>query len=216
MSIRLLLAEDHAMFRELLARQLEEEPHMRVVAQVDNGRDAIESARELSPDVALMDIDMPGLNGVEATGQILQENPRIKVIGVSVHSDRSTIMRMFSAGAVGYLPKKCALEELIQAIKTVAANKVYVSPSVARVVVEHFVSHHPVKEAMQIKALSRREREVLQSIAEGRSTKEIAFDLKVSVKTVESHRKNIMDKLQLYSVAELTKFAVREGLTSLD
>ncbi len=216
MNVRLLLAEDHVMLRDLLAQRLEVEPGLEVVAEVDNGRDAVRLVEQKRPTVALMDIDMPDLNGIEATRQIVKRFPSVKVICLSQHSDRRSVMQMFSAGASGYIPKKCALDELVQAIKTVADNKVHVSPLIADMVIGHFISQAPADEQPIITALSPREREVLQLIAEGSNTKEIAFKINVSVKTVESHRKNIMSKLGIFSVAELTKFAVREGLTTLD
>ncbi|HSR53168.1 MAG TPA: response regulator transcription factor [Acidobacteriota bacterium] len=216
MNLRLLVAEDHAMFRELLIRQLQSIDTFDVIGQAGNGREAVEEALSRAPDIVLMDVDMPDMNGIAATRRLQRENPSIKVINVSVHSDERTMVRCFEAGAVGYLPKKCALEDLIEAIRTVAKGQVYVSPSVAGVLIEHLLNRPDEKKSTSsIRALSEREQEVLQLIAEGQNTKEIAFKLNVSVKTIESHRKNIMDKLDLRSVAELTKFAVREGLTAL-
>ena len=192
---------------------------MQVVAEANDGRSAVQLAQELQPDVVVMDVGMPGLNGIEATRQITNREPEAKVVALSMHSDRRFMGEMLKAGAKGYLLKDGAFEELATAIRSVVANKVYLSPRIADVVVDDYVRRTPGQAAGDTSAFAKltpREREVLQLMAEGRATKEIAMDLKVSIKTVETHRRQIMEKLQIHSVAELTKYAIREGLTSLD
>jgi len=169
----------------------------------------------MSPDVVIMDIAMPDMNGIEATRQILVDRPAVKVIALSMHSDRHFVSEMLKAGATGYLVKQCAVDELLIAIKTVMKNQTYLSPCISGVVVEHFVRNKPKSKATVFSRLTDREREVLQLMAEGKTSKEMASQLNLSVKTVESHRMNIMDKLNIHTVAELTKYAIREGLTSL-
>ena len=192
---------------------------MEVVAEANDGRSAVQLAQELQPDVVVMDVGMPGLNGIEATRQITNREPDAKVVALSMHSDRRFMGEMLKAGAKGYLLKDGAFEELATAIRSVVANKVYLSPRIADVVVDDYVRRTPGQNGSDTSAFAKltpREREVLQLMAEGRATKEIAMDLKVSIKTVETHRRQIMEKLQIHSVAELTKYAIREGLTSLD
>jgi len=216
MTIKVILADDHQIVRHGLRSLLEAEPDMKVVAEADNGREALRMARELSPQIIIMDISMPDLNGIEATRQILTESPKIKVIALSMHSDSLFILNMLKAGASGYLLKDCALEELVKAIRTVVANKTYLSPGVSDIVIKDFVSSWSDHGASAFSLLTAREREVLQLMAEGKSTAQIADALCVSVKTVEAHRKQIMNKSGIYSVAELTKYAIRQGLTSLE
>ncbi|MBN1845741.1 MAG: response regulator transcription factor [Sedimentisphaerales bacterium] len=216
MNLRILLADDHAIIRDGLRALISKQEGMEVVADTDNGRRAVELVRQLNPNFIVMDVSMPDLNGVEATRQILSYDPRIKVIALSMHSDRRFVMEMLKAGASGYLLKDCAFEELIQAIKTVSEKHIYLSPGITDIVVEDVVnlSQHPGGTVFEI--LTAREREVLQLLTEGKTTKQIAAECHVSVKTVETHRQHIMEKLGIHSVAELTKYAIREGLTSLD
>jgi len=215
MSIRILLADDHRIMRQGLRALIEAEAGMEVVAEADNGRVAVHLAEELKPDIVVMDVAMPDLNGIEATGRIVKGGG-VKVIGLSVHADRQFVTRMLEAGASGYLLKDCAFEELATAIRTVTANKTYLSPQVAGVVVSSYLRSARTGPASHAEALTAREREVLQLIAEGKTTKELARRLSVSVKTAETHRRNIMAKLKVHSIAQLTKYALREGLTSLD
>jgi len=195
---------------------LQQNEDMEVVAEAADGRRAVELAHELSPDVIVMDVGMPGLNGIEATRQITQREPDTKVVALSMHSDRRFMGEMLKAGAKGYLLKDGAFEELSGAIRSVVQDKVYLSPKIADVVVDDYVRRQHNPEPSAFAKLTPREREVLQLMAEGRATKEIALDLRVSIKTVETHRRQIMEKLNIYSVAELTKYAIREGLTSLE
>ncbi len=217
MTIKIVLADDHQIVRHGLRNLLETELDMKVVAEADNGRAVLRPVKELSPDVVIMDIAMPGLNGIEATRQILAECPGVKVIALSMHSDSLFVLNMLKAGASGYLLKDCALEELIKAIRTVVDQKTYLSPGISDVVIKDFVSGWSNAAAPgAFSVLTAREREVLQLMAEGKSTNQIADCLCVSVKTVETHRKQIMNKSGIHSVAELTKYAIRQGLTSLD
>ena len=216
MGIRILLADDHKIMREGLCSLLEKEDDMEIVGQAEDGRRAILLAGELQPDVVVMDVAMPGQSGVEATRRILEESSNVRVIALSMHADRPYVARMLEAGASGYLLKDCAFEELIAAIRTVVAHGTYLSPKIAGLVVRGYVGRLTADAVPARTELTRREREVLKRMAGGQSTKEIAFALKVSVKTIETHRRNIMNKLQIHSVAELTKYAIREGLTSLD
>lgn len=216
-TITILLAEDHKIVREGLRNLIQKEhPAMQVVAEADNGRAAVQLAKKLRPRVVLMDIAMPGLNGIDATRQIVAKHPDVKVVALSMHSDRHYIAEMFKAGAMGYLLKDCAFEELIQAIHSVVAKRAYLSSQLADTMIKDYVQLLPGKKPSVFSALSFREREVLQLLAEGKSTSEIATSLHVSGKTVETFRRKIMAKLDIHSVAELTKFAIRNGLTSLD
>jgi two-component system response regulator NreC len=215
MGITILLADDHRLLREGLRSLLEEQPDMTVVGEAENGKSAVESAANLMPDIIIMDISMPGLNGIDATQQILSNCPQSKVIALSMHTERRTVVGMINAGASGYLLKDCAFEEVVLAVRAVAANGTYLSPKIAEIVVKDYVHRIPKDDLSSLSGLSVREREVLQLLAEGRKTKEIAGILRVSVKTAESYRQRIMDKLNIHSIAELTKLAIREGLTSL-
>lgn len=214
MSIRVILADDHTIVRHGLSKLLQQEEDMEVIAQAENGYLTVELTKELSPDMVIMDIGMPDLNGIEATRQIIHDFPNVKVIGLSMHSGSKFVIEMLKAGASGYLLKDCALEELTVAIKTVAAGKTYLSPSITDVVVEKYVRHSKEKEHSAFSLLSQREREVLQLMAEGKTTKQIGLHLHISPKTVEGHRLRLMAKLNMDSVAKLTKYAVQEGLTS--
>lgn len=216
MKIRALLVEDHQLVRECLRAALEEEDDIEVVAEAENGRDAVRLAREHRPQVVVMDVVMPDLNGIEATRQVLAQTPAAKVLALSMHSDRRFVAGMLSAGAMGYVLKNCAFEELADAIRSVAADRTYLSPGIAGIVVEDYVHQLAEEEPDPAAALTAREREVAQLLAEGKSTKEAAAVLHVSAKTIESHRRQIMHKLDIQGIAELTKYAIRAGLTSLE
>ena len=214
--IRIILADDHQIVRQGLRILLEAETDMKVVAEADNGRKVLKLAQELLPDVIIMDLSMPELNGIEATRQILSGAPEVKVIALSMHSDSLFVLNMIKSGASGYLLKDCALEELVKAIRAVVDDKTYLSPGVSDIVIRDFVTGWQTTNSSAFSVLSPREREVLQLMAEGRTTNQIADGLCVSVKTVEAHRKQVMTKLGIHSVAELTKYAIRQGLTSLE
>ncbi|MEW6002608.1 MAG: response regulator transcription factor [Nitrospirota bacterium] len=214
MTIKVMLADDHKIVREGLRKLLEKYPDIQVIAEAEDGRKAMQFCKELLPDVLIMDIAMPGLNGIEATRQIVAENQGIKVIALSMHSDRRFVMEMLKAGALGYLLKDCAFEEMVQAIRSVTRNRTYLSPMLTDTVIKDYVRLFSKNEFSVFSILTPREREVLQLLSEGKTTRQIAIDLKVSVKTVETYRQRIMDKLGIYSIAGLTKYAIREGLTS--
>jgi len=216
MGIRIILADDHKITRQGLRSLLEAIADMEVVAEAENGRGAVELAKQFSPDVIIMDVSMPDLNGVEATRQILADNPAVRVVALSMHSDTLFVSEMLKSGAGGYLLKDCAFEELEQAIRTVMQGKSYLSPSISGVVVEDYLHRLGREEVSALQVLTDREREVLQLMAEGQSTKQIALKLHISAKTVETHRRQIMNKLDLHTVAELTKYAIRKGLTALE
>jgi DNA-binding NarL/FixJ family response regulator len=215
MQLRILMADDHDVVRTGIRTVLERQANVEVVGEASDGRSAARLADELSPDLVLMDIGMPDLNGVEATRQIAGEDRRVKVIALSMHLERRVVTDVLRAGASGYVLKDAVVTELSRAIGAVMAGRVYLSPRVADLLVEDYVRRLPNEPEGQLDRLTSKEREVLQLLAEGKSTKEIAADLFLSPKTVESHRGSIMAKLDLHSVAELTKYAVREGLTSL-
>jgi two-component system response regulator NreC len=215
-AIRIIVADDHQIVRQGLRLLLEAEPDMEVIAEADNGRKVLKRAQELLPDVIIMDLSMPELNGIEATRQILSEVPETKVVALSMHSDSLFVLNMIKAGASGYLLKDCALEELIKAIRTVVSRKTYLSPGISDILIRDFVTGWQTTSSSAFSVLSTREREVLQLMAEGKTTNQIADGLCVSVKTVEAHRKQVMTKLGIHSVAELTKYAIRQGLTSLE
>ena len=214
--IKIILADDHQIVRHGLRSLLAAEPDMEVVGEADNGRAVVRLVQEKSPQVVIMDISMPDLNGIEATRQIMSDAPGIKVIALSMHSDSLFVLNMFKAGASGYLLKDCALEELVKAVRTVLNRKIYLSPGISDIVIKDFVISWTPQESSAYSILTTREREVLQLMAEGRNTNQIAESLCVSVKTVEAHRKQLMNKLDIHSVAELTKYAIRQGLTSLE
>jgi DNA-binding NarL/FixJ family response regulator len=215
MGIRIILADDHKIVRDGLRSLIEKEDDMEVVAEAEDGRTAVQLSAKLSPHLVLMDIAMPVLNGIEATRQIIAAAPQCKVIALSMHADKRYIMEMLKAGASGYLLKDSAFEELACAIRTALNNKTYLSPPVSEVVIGDYVQQLNKSDGSVFSVLSAREREVLQLLAEGSSTAQIADRLHLSVKTVETYRQHIMEKLNIRSVAELTKYAIREGLTSL-
>jgi len=209
-----LLADDHQLMRQGLRSMLDEQEGLHVIGEADDGRTAVRLVKELRPDLVIMDVTMPDLNGIDATRQIRAENPRVKVIALSMHAERQFVMEMLGAGASGYLPKDCPVDELLTAITAVMRGDTFLSPKVTGLLVKEVVGGVPEAGAF-CGTLSPREREVLQLVAEGKSSKEIALMLHLSSKTVEGHRRQIMDKLKLYSVAELTRYAIREGVTSL-
>ena len=213
--IRVLLAEDHTIVRKGLRSLLDDEAGIEIVGEAEDGQQAIELVQRLLPDVVLMDITMPVLNGLEATRQIKKLFPQVKVVVLTVHSTEEYIFQILRAGASGYVVKQAAVSELVQAIQTVRRGDSFLSPSISRQVVEEYGRR---AEAMEDKydKLTDREREVLQLIAEGRTNREIAQLLHVTVKTVEAHRAHLMDKLSLHSTADLTRYALRKGMIGPD
>lgn len=215
MSIRILLADDHKIMREGLKALLDDAPDIEIVGLAANGREAVQRAAELRPDVVVMDLNMPEMDGIEATRQLLVADPAARVLILSMVIDRDCVLECLKAGAKGYLVKDCAAEELQNAIHALAAGESFLCTKIAQVVISDYVHRSKEEAVVTETVLSRREQEILRMISDGRNTKEIAFTFECSVKTIEVHRMNIMKKLDLYSVAELTKYALREGLTSI-
>ncbi len=216
MGIRIIIADDHRIVRQGLKVLLEREPGLQVVAEAETGRRTVTLVREFLPHIVIMDVEMPEMNGIEASRQILSEFPHIKIIVLSMHSDRRFIMNMLKTGAHGYLFKDCAFEELVQAIRLAMANRTYLSPRICKLVGKDRSKNRPNSEWTYLPVLTSREREVLQLMSEGKRSSQIAKLLRISSKTVDTHRQQIMAKLGTRSVADLTKFAIREGLTSLE
>jgi len=211
--IRVLLADDHAILRAGLRLLLEREPDFVVVAEAGDGRAAVESLAREPADVAVMDVGMPGLNGIEATAQMARQYPKTAVIMLSMHSDETYVLRCLRAGARGYILKESAEHELIAAMRAVVAGKSYFSPKVKRLLrADHVARLERSGSVDRFELLTSREREILQLIAEGNSNKEIAARLFLSVYTVETHRKNILEKLKLHGPADLILYAVRKGM----
>lgn len=215
MTVKILLADDHKLMREGLKALIEQQHDMIVVGEAEDGRTTMKLTRELMPDIVISDISMPDMNGIEATRQIISKNPEVKVIALSVHSDKRFVSEMLNAGASGYLLKDCAFDELVNAIRAVVSNQSYLSPEITDVMIRDYKDILSKESITVFSLLTQREREVLQLIAEGKTTKEIAHLLNVSVKTIETYRHQIMEKLDIHSIAELTKYAIKEGLTSL-
>ncbi len=213
MGIRILIADDHKILREAITSLLNNEIGISVVAEAGDGRTAVQLARELQPDIVVMDIIMPNLNGIEATRQIVRELPHTKVLMLSEQSDRRCVCEALRAGAAGFVPKRCGFDELVTAIRNLAANHTYLSSEITGAVVDEYIHRRPDQDNSAYSVLTGREREVLQLIAEGMSTKKIAKELHLSVKTIEWHRSQLMKKVHLKSVAELVKYAISEGLT---
>ena len=215
MNIKILLADDHKIMREGLRALIEKHSDMSVIGEADDGRTTVRLAHELLPDIVIMDISMPDMNGIEAARQIISQDSRIKVIALSVHSNKHFVSEMLNAGASGYLLKDCAFHELVNAVRAVFSNRSYLSPEITDIMIKDYKDMLSKETLSVFSLLTQREREVLQLIAEGKTTKEIAHLLNVSVKTVETYRQQIMNKLDTHSIAELTKYAIKEGLTSL-
>jgi DNA-binding NarL/FixJ family response regulator len=207
-AIRILLADDHEVVRRGFRMLLAAQPDMEVVGEASNGREAAERAAELQPEIVVMDVSMPELNGIEATRRIARDCPKVRVLALSMHKDAVYVREILRAGARGYLLKDCGEKELITAVRGISQGQGYLSPEIADAVLDDYRKHV----TNPIDLLSSREREVLQLIAESRTNKEIAASLSLSVYTVEAHRGRIMEKLNLHSIGELVRFAMRNGL----
>jgi len=216
-SIRVLLADDHPILRDSLSQWLALQPDVSVVGEAVDGREAVALAEELRPDVCVMDVSMPGLSGIEATRRLTRGRSNVRIIAVTQHSDSETVAAMLEAGAVGFVVKSDGVDELLRAVRAVATGRRYLSPSLSDQLAEPFVQHHRRRGSLgEAAELTSREREVVQMIAEGLSTRETAEMLELSIRTVEAHRHKIMSKLTIKTVAGLTKWAIRNRLTSVD
>lgn len=214
--MKIIIVDDHKMIREGLRTLLVSQAGFTVIGETGTGIDAIRMARELEPDIVLMDINMPDLNGIEAARQIYSENPHIRILALSMYTDRQFAQEMFRAGAAGYILKGAAFSELVEAIKTVMSGHRYISPPLAEVLLEDYIGRLDAMPLNEKEVLTNREREVLQLLAEGKSNRQIADMLYINVNTVDTHKKHIYDKLGLHSIAELTKYAISRGITSLN
>jgi len=215
MPVRIIIADDHRLFREGLVNLLSDSKDIEIIAEAENGNDAIVKARELNPDIIVMDIGMPVLNGVDATSRLLKELPAIKVIALSMHSEKQFIKGMLEAGASGYLFKNCAYDELIEAIHTVNAGKKYLSDKITEIMIQDYLGkEESIPETDS--ELTEREAEILKLIAEGVPTSEISELLFVSVKTIGTHKQHLLEKLNLKTSTDLVKYAIKKGIISLD
>lgn len=214
MATTVLIADDHQLFREGLVNLISSAPDVEVVGEAKDGREATEKAKKIKPDVVLIDIGMPEMNGIEATRIIKKDNPKIKVIAVSMHSDRQFVKGALEAGADGYLLKNCTYRQLIDAIQSVISGKKYLSDDITEMVIQGYLDPEDTSPEGQVD-LSEREMEVLKLYAEGKSTREISEELFISVKTVGTHKQHIFEKLGLKSNADMVKFAIKEGLIQL-
>jgi two-component system response regulator NreC len=216
MSIKILIADDHGIVRDGLRFLISKQQEMEIVGEAEDGRKAIELVRKLEPDIVIMDISMPNLNGVDATRQIVREFPNVKVIALSMHSSSMFVADMIKAGASGYILKNCLFNELVEAIKAVNDGVAYLSQDVVSLVVGDYMKRLSGEGGLPLEALTGREREVLQLIGEGYNTKQIAQELHVSTKAIEASRRKIMEKLHSQSIADLVRWAILGGLTSLE
>ena len=216
MKIKILLVDDHKIMREGIRSMLEQESDLEVVGEAGNGREALDMFSETDPDVIIMDINMPDMNGTEATRQLRKISEKIKFIALSMHSDKYFVRDMLKAGASAYLLKDCSGQDIVTAIRSVYKGKSYLSPEITGVVIEDYVYKTSMNPSTEPSTLTAKEREVLQLIAEGFTSKEISSHLHRSIKTIETHRINISNKLDLHNIADLTRFAILHGITYVD
>lgn len=214
--MRILIADDHAIFRQGLSALIGEQANMEVVGQAGDGLAAIEFARKTSPDVVVMDITMPKLNGIEAARTILREMPNVQVIALSMYANKHFVTEMLQIGVLGYVLKNHYFDELLNALEAVAVNKRYLSPQIADMVVEDYINNLPTADKSPLSQLTDRERQTFQLLAEGQTIKQIALCLHISPKTADGYRRQLIEKLGFSSMVDLIKFAIREGLTSLE
>ena len=216
MSLKVLLVEDHKILRECISTVIcKKFPNFKVIGETNNALSALELVEKFSPQIVIMDISLPGMNGIEATRKIISKHQNVKVIILSMHKEKEFILKALEAGASGYLLKTCDLSELTHAINSVMNNKRYLSPEISDEIIESITDKLPDTAGVFRCALTQKEKDIVVLYTEGRSTKEIALQLKISTKTVDTHRMHIMSKLNINTMAELTKYAIREGLTSL-
>lgn len=214
--MNIIIADDHGIVREGLKRLIQEQPGMEVVGEAEDGWMAVELAKKLIPDLIIMDISMPGLNGIEAANHIIKENPALKIIALSMHCEKRYVLEMLKAGAMGYVLKSYLFDEMLKAIETLRKNGYYLSPKITDVVIEDYLGDQKLPDKSLLDGLTDRDREIIQLVAEGLTTKQIALHLKVSPKTVDAKRRHVMTILGINNVAQLTKYAIREGLTSAE
>lgn len=214
MTIRVLLADDHKILREALRSVLDREPDISVVAEASDGEETLRAAVQAQPQLVVMDIGMPGMGGIEATEQLHARQPGVKVLALSTFFDRRIVLQMLEAGASGYVAKSAGADELLRGIRAVMAGSTYLSPEIAAVVVDSMRGRKSEAPERPLEPLGRREREVLALLADGKTSAEIGQQLHIATSTVDVHRRNIMRKLDLHSVAELTRYAVRKGMVS--
>ena len=214
--MKILIADDHGIVRQGLRSLLEKQADMEIVGEAEDGSMAVRLATKLLPDVIIMDVSMPNLNGIQATRLVLRQTPDARIIALSMYFNRRFVIKMLKAGVLGYVLKSYLFDELVRAIHAVAANEHYLSPRITDVLIEDDINRPLTVQADASGRLTDRERQLLQLLAEGQSTKQIALGLNVSPKTTDANRRQIMNKLGIFSVAELTKYAIREGLTSLE
>ncbi len=216
MRIRILVADNHGILRQGITALIEKQSDMEVIGEADNGLTAVEMARELRPDVVLMDVSMPVLNGIEATRQIKEELPETKVLALSVHAKREFVLDMVRAGVSGYMVKECVLDDLVRAIKIVMDNQSYLSPQIANIVLEGITKDSIFDSANRFReTLTSKEKQILQLLTEGHPAKQVAAQLGLSVKTIEANRRQIMEKTDVDNLADLTKYAIRQGLITV-
>lgn len=215
MSIKVILADDHQLFREGLANLLADSTEIEVIALAVNGKDAVDKAKQLHPDVLLMDINMPEMDGVEATSQLLKEMPGIKIIGLSIHANKQYIKGMLEVGSSGYLFKNCSFDELIKAIQTVHQGKKYLSEKITEIIIQEYLNNEEIVSTASSN-LTLRESEILKLIAEGVPVSDISNRLFVSIKTINTHKQHILEKLNLKTTTDIIKYALKKGIISLD
>ncbi len=215
MNIKIVIADDHPIMRQGLRYLIEKQPDMEIAGEAENGQLAVELAEKHRPDVVIMDISMPELNGIEAAAKIVGKMANVKVLALSMHSGREFVLKALNSGVSGYILKESLPEELVKAIRLIATDKNYLDPEIAGIAMEQQSWKKTCSANSSVKSLTNRETEVLQLLAEGKTTKEIAAQLYVSTKTIDTHRRQIMAKLDLHSLADLTKYAIKTGLTSL-
>ena len=215
MPVTILMVDDHKIVREGLCVLISNEPGMEVIGQAQDGREAIRLARQLKPDVIVMDVHMPGMDGIDATRLIVNDFPDSRIIALTMYPKKSFVMEMLNVGASGYILKDDAFAELVKAVNIVMSGETYLCPKAASVLVDHYVRNYPGNIPADI-LLTNRQREVLKLLAEGKSTKEIAVVLKLSPKTIDACRRRVMEKLNVQNIAQLIKYAIREGLTPLE